>query len=65
MTKSRVKCADLIGTISYIAPEIILGYFTDKCDMWGCGVILYILLTSLSPFKCKRKNDTLEMILHH
>jgi calcium-dependent protein kinase len=55
MKRPKMKCSELIGTISYIAPEIIKGFFTDKCDLWSCGVILYILLISKSPFKCKKK----------
>lgn len=55
MIKPKIKCSELVGTISYMPPEIIKGYFTDKCDIWSCGVIFYILLTTKSPFKCKQK----------
>lgn len=55
ITRPKVKVSQLVGTLSYIPPEIIKGYFTEKCDLWSCGVILYILLSSHSPFKCKRK----------
>jgi calcium-dependent protein kinase len=48
-----------------MAPEIIKGFFTDKCDLWSCGVILYILLISKSPFKCKKKEETIQKILNH
>jgi calcium-dependent protein kinase len=65
MNKSKVKCPDLVGTVSYMAPEIIKGYFTDKCDVWSCGVIFYILLTSKSPFRCPKKESTLKKILTH
>ena len=65
LTRPKVKCNELVGTVSYMAPEIIRGFFTDKCDLWSCGVILYILLTSKSPFKCKKKEETLEKILKH
>lgn len=55
MTKAKTSCRSLVGTLSYMAPEIIKGYFTDKCDLWSCGVILHILLTSVSPFRCSVK----------
>ena len=65
MTKPKVRCYELVGTVSYMPPEIIRGYFTNKCDLWSCGVIFYILLTSKSPFRCKKKEDTLNKILTH
>lgn len=63
MNKPKVKCGELVGTLSYMPPEIIKGFFTDKCDVWSCGVIFYVLLTSKSPFKCKKKEETIQKIL--
>ena len=34
----------------YIAPEAIKGDFTEKCNIWNAGVILYILLSGEPPF---------------
>jgi serine/threonine protein kinase len=55
MHKHKIRCTELVGTISYMPPEIIKGYFTEACDLWSCGVIFYILLTSKSPFRCKNR----------
>lgn len=53
MFNSDTYLTDFVGTPYYIAPEIISKKYNEKCDIWSCGVILYILLCGSPPFNGK------------
>ncbi len=52
----------VIGSSYYIAPEVLIENYNQKCDLWSCGVILYILLSGKPPFAGKSDDIILEKI---
>lgn len=40
-----------IGTPNYMSPEVVLRRpYAKPVDMWGCGVVLFVLLSGYLPF---------------
>ena len=54
---------EIIGTLNYMAPEVLKEKYNQKCDLWSCGVIMYILLTGKTPFIGRDEDQTIEKIL--
>lgn len=56
------KIEGFIGSYYYIAPEVIDKEYSDKCDVWSLGVILYIMLCGYPPFYAKTTSEICEKI---
>lgn len=58
----------LCGSPQYVAPEVVgeqrkegEGY-NCQCDLWSCGVVIYIVLGGYAPFESEDEMELLELI---
>ena len=52
-----------VGTAYYMSPEVLQGNYDSKCDIWSCGVILYILLCGYPPFDGETEHEIFKAIV--
>lgn len=61
VTSSLVSCqnfAKFEKNPSFSAPEVLSNQIFDTgCDMWSCGVIMYLLLSGKLPFYGRNENE--------
>jgi calcium-dependent protein kinase len=59
---SKNKLSLRIGSPYYIAPEVLKDFYDEKCDIWSCGILMFILLTGKPPFSGKTSTQIMNNV---
>lgn len=59
----KIDMLTITGTLYYRAPEMFTGGgYGEKVDVWAAGVLLYKLVTGVTPFESEYHNKTITNI---
>jgi calcium-dependent protein kinase len=50
------------GSPYYVAPQILLGEYTQAADLWSLGVIMYIIVCGYPPFHAESDEEILAKV---
>jgi calcium-dependent protein kinase len=57
----KKRLHSMTGTAYYMAPEVIEGNYSKKCDIWSIGVIAFMLLSGKAPFYGRNNDEIFAM----
>ncbi|OMJ74353.1 hypothetical protein SteCoe_26742 [Stentor coeruleus] len=60
--KPGESLSSCMGSLFYLAPEVIKGNSTEKTDVWSCGILALIMLTGTLPYLGKNLTEIKEEI---
>jgi calcium/calmodulin-dependent protein kinase I len=58
------RLSRVVGSSYYVAPEVLKKSYTEACDLWSLGVIVYMLLSGAPPFYGRNDEAIKASIVH-
>ncbi|XP_023170271.2 dual specificity protein kinase zak2-like [Drosophila hydei] len=63
-TDLRTLMTSEIGTVAYMAPEVLIGKnYTEKCDIYSFGIVLWEVMARRKPFHHLKNRSTPALIM--
>jgi len=62
VVEPSVQLTATLGSLYYVAPEVLAGTYGLMCDMWSIGVIVYMLLSGTPPFDGKTDEEIISNV---
>mmetsp|Transcript_42856 Transcript_42856/g.31301 ORF Transcript_42856/g.31301 Transcript_42856/m.31301 type:complete len:115 (-) Transcript_42856:111-455(-) len=63
--KVLTKLKTCAGTSLYMAPEVIHKQYSNSCDLWSAGVILYVMLCGFPPFYGENDMEVFQKVIKY
>lgn len=57
------RLTTLVGTPYYVAPDLFLDSYDERCDYWSVGVMMYVMLSGEPPFYAENDKGIFKKIL--
>lgn len=62
--KEMLRMQTKAGTAFFMAPEVITKNYSNSCDMWSAGVILYVMLSGYPPYDGDTQEEIFQAVLN-
>jgi serine/threonine protein kinase len=60
--RPQEKASERVGSVYYVAPEVLAGSYDRRADLWSIGVILFMILSGLPPFNGGKPEEILKEV---
>mmetsp|Transcript_23036 Transcript_23036/g.52895 ORF Transcript_23036/g.52895 Transcript_23036/m.52895 type:complete len:459 (+) Transcript_23036:88-1464(+) len=57
------RMSTVVGTCTFIAPEVLRRHYDRRCDYWSLGVVAYVMMCGYPPFVGDTNNEVCEAVL--
>jgi len=57
------KFTEAAGSSYYMSPQVLEGNYSEKCDIWSCGIIAFVCLGGYAPYSGADDMETAQLIV--